>query len=362
MKIIIFANNFWNIYNFRLPLINKIKSKHDLILIAPNDQYSKFFKEKGLTIKKIPFMPHTKSITSNFILFIKFFLYAREIKPDLIITYTIKCNLVGSICAFFLNTKSIINITGLGSGLINKNIFSKLLFLFYKFSLYFSNKVIFHNNSDRKLFLKKKIVKTEQSVVIPGLGIDLNRYQMKKIDEIKNFFYIGRLVKNKGIKEFLKLSKINNNLKKRINFGIIGKFYNQDPDTISKEYFKKFKNKYVKYYGFKTNILHYYKNVDCLILPSKREGVSKVLLEACALGIPIITTRNPGCRDLLIQGKNGFYCEFGNIISLEKALKKMINLKKKQIHNFSKFSRKLVEEKFDQAEIIKKYLKLIENI
>jgi len=362
MKIVIFANSFWNIYNFRLPLVEKIKNKHNLILIAPDDQYSKILKKKGLKVKKLSFMSHSKSLISNFILFIKFFLYVKKIKPDVIITYTIKCNLVGSICAFISNSKSIINITGLGSGLIKKNFFSKILFLFYKISSYFANKIIFHNDSDLKLFLKKKIINKKQSIVIPGLGIDLNKYKMKKISDIKNFFYIGRLIKNKGIKEFLQSSKINKNLKKEINFKIIGKIDDQDPDSISMEYFKKFKNKSVKYYGFKKNMSCYYKNVDCLVLPSKREGISKVLLEACALGIPIITTRNPGCKELLTQGKNGYYCEFGNANSLQKAILQIANLKKRQIYNFSKFSRRLVNEKFNQKEIIKKYLDIIEKI
>ena len=145
MKVIIFANSFWNIYNFRLPLIKSINSKHELILVAPNDRYAKLFNNLNIKVEKLYFSPHSKSLLNNIKLIINFFFFIKKIKPDLVISYTIKCNIVGALCAYINNCKSIINVTGLGSGLIENSFFSKILFVIYKICLGPVNKVIFHN-------------------------------------------------------------------------------------------------------------------------------------------------------------------------------------------------------------------------
>ena len=285
-------------------------------------------------------------------------------KPDFFLGFTHKINIYGGFIARILNIKSIINITGLGTAFMKKNIFRNILILLYKFALGNKNISFFQNKDDRNLFLKNNLVKKNNSFLIPGSGIDLKKYNIlkKKINKKNiNFLFIGRLIKDKGILEFIEVAKeIKKKEKLDITFSVIGSIDSQNSSSITYEEYLNFKNmKILNFLGKKKNIKKYLSKTDCIVLPSYREGLPRVLLESSAMSLPAITTNVPGCRDVVKDGYNGFLCKARNKNSLLKAIYRFLNLSYKKRLIMGKNSRKKAEKYFNEKIVFERYKKII---
>lgn len=362
-KILLSSNTYWNIYNFRYDLINSFLEKGYSIYIAANyDSYEKYFKNLNIHIINIKFTRTKINIFNELIILIKYFNLIYKIKPDLYIGYTFKPNIYGSIASRILKISTINNITGLGYVFIKNNLFTFLFKLILKYSLLKSKAVIFQNNDDRKLFISNKICSFNQSYLIEGSGIDVNKYQFSPINQNNDyiFLFIGRLIKDKGIFEFLEVSNKFKNNNINAKFYIIGEIDSQYRNT--KINIETLKNYNVKYLGFVEEVTEYIIYSNCVVLPSYREGLPMCLLEACAIGRPIVTTDVPGCRSVVINNHNGLLCKVKDSEDLYKKMKKMYNFDTKVKLIFSKNSRKLAEEKFNKDIIINAYNKIVNKV
>ena len=274
----------------------------------------------------------------------------------------LKPNLYSSMVSKFFKTKVVCNISGLGSSFLVKNYKRKLTFFLYKNFLNNSHHVFFQNIYDQKFFLKLNFIKKQKTDILPGSGINIDNYKYSKIIKDNVFLFIARLIEDKGIIEFLKAAQIIKKKFPNIRFRVIGEIDNENPSKITKNFLdNQIKLNFFEYSSFSNQINTEIKNACCVVLPSYREGKSRVLLEAMALGRPIIASNVPGCKDLINDKKNGFIVRVRNSQDLESKIIKMINLTVQEKNRMGVEGRKIIEENYDERIVIKKYLDIIEK-
>lgn len=289
----------------------------------------------------------------------------KKINPDVILQYTIKPNIYGSIAARILGLKVISNISGLGTVFLNDSTSSKIARTLYKVSLV-KNKVFFQNSEDKDLFIQNKLVKESQTDLLPGSGINTDVY--KPLEQtIKNekltFMMIARLVKDKGIIEYIEAIKIIKQKYENVEFKLLGSLYPGNPTAITQEELQSWIDEgLINYLGHSDDVKSEILKVDCVVLPSYREGLSRVLLEAGSLAKPIITTNTPGCKDVVDCGVNGFLCEVKNSDDLALQIEKMINLSAEDRISMGQKSRAKIVNEFDEKIVIEKYIDTINEL
>lgn len=365
-KIVITINTSWNIFNFRVGLLKALqKEGYKIVCIAPYDNYSKELEDLGFEYHNIDINNKGTNPIEDMKLIKDYYNLYKKINPDIILQYTIKPNIYGSIAARLLGKKVISNISGLGTVFLNDNLSSKIARWLYKVSLV-KNIVFFQNTEDRDLFVNNKLVKESQTDLLPGSGINTDIYKPPEVDiqnENLKFMMIARLVGDKGIVEYIEAIKIVKEKYPNIVFKLLGSLYPGNPTAVSEDELNSWIDYgLINYLGHSDDVKSEILKVDCVVLPSYREGLSRVLLEAGSLAKPIITTDTPGCRDVVDDGENGFLCEVKNSADLAVQIEKMINLSPDQRIEMGMKSRNKIINEFDEQLVIEKYLKTIKNI
>ena len=362
MKIVFFSNNVQNTEHFRLPLVKFIKKKkHKIYLITFDKKDRKIqsnFKKNfhniyNINIPNINFFSLIKSIIIIYKL-LKF------INPNIILSYTLQANIVSSILSKLTKFKFILNITGLGSYFISGNRYLKSIL---KFTLKLSKYFIFQNKSDFNFFFDHDEIKKKNISIIPSLGIKIIKIK-KKLSKKKstNFLMVSRIIRDKGIIEYISASKFFKKNKK-IKFYLAGDFDKSNPSRINKVKFKSLmKSSNVIYLGHKKNIQRFMSKYSCIVLPSYREGLSRTLLEAGAQGIPAITSNVPGCNDIIQNKVNGLLCKPRSTESLIKSINLFLKMDYKTQKKLSYKAHEIVLRKFNQDLVLKSYYKKILNV
>jgi glycosyltransferase involved in cell wall biosynthesis len=253
------------------------------------------------------------------------------------------------------------NVSGLGTIFIKMSFASYLAIFLYRFSFSKSIWIFFQNNSDKDYFLKNKIVKAAKVSVIPGSGVDLMKFKFERKNNFGlKFIFVGRLLGDKGIREYLEASKLLFSEFRQLEFLIVGELGYNNPTSISEEEFSDWmKLPFFRYLGKLDDMVEVYGASDIMVLPSYREGLSKSLIEAAAMQLPIITTDVPGCREVVGNSINGFLCEPKSIYSLYFAMKKMILLGEEGRLKMGLESRKIAQSFFDEDIVIDNYISKI---
>jgi len=366
MKIIIVSNTTFSIYNYRLSLIKTLKEKgFQVTVVAPCDKYVKKIKKEGIAFLPLSNL-NRKGVSPlrDFILFLEFVkIYSKE-KPDMILHFTIKPNIWGSLACGILNIPSISVVTGLGYVFVFPSYYREgIPRAVLEASFKFSSKVIFQNPDDMKLFIQKGIVKLNKAKIIYGSGIDPEKFKPKEVAKNENFtfIFIGRLLWDKGLKEIIEACKI---LKKKgysFDFFIVGKIDEGNPNSISILDIEKWQEeKIIKYLGFQEDVKKYLIKADVFVFPSYyREGIPRAVLEAMSMEKPIITTDSPGCRETVRDGINGLLIKPKDYIDLADAMEKIMKMPKEKLEKMGKESRRIVLEKFNEEKVIKQYIDTI---
>ncbi len=363
-KILILGNNAIGLYSFRFELIKElIKQGYEVHFSLPesdDDEKVKLIMEAGAKFRQIPINRRGMNPFEDIKLIREYKKAISIINPDIILTYTIKPNIYGTYAASCLDKPVIINITGIGTSLTSSKlkVFIKLL---YRFACGRSKLVFFQNQNNHSLFINNKIVNTDKTVIIPGSGVNTEKFRpVEKVtnDEITRFLFIGRIMKEKGIDEYIQASK-NIKLKYPLTeFQIVGMFEEE-----------KYKNILVnengtgiKYLGVSSDVRNEIREVDCIVNPSYHEGMSNILLEGAAMGKPLIATDIPGCREIVEDGVNGFLCFAKSACSLEEKIINFIELDNNEKEQMSQKAREKVVSEFDRNIVITSYIKAIEII
>jgi len=368
--VMIVVNTSWNIYNFRLNLMRALRDNgFRVVALAPRDNYSVKLQEEGFEWIELPFDNQSTNPIKESMQIKSFYTIYKRIKPDILLHYTIKPNIYGTLAAKMLNIPVINNVSGLGTIFLNNNLSSKVAKQLYKFSFKYVNKVFFQNDDDLNLFVKNRLVQMKYTDRIPGSGIDVEKFKGVTQKTGKHtpiiFLFVARLIKEKGIMEYIDAIKIIKKMKfdKRIKFQIIGDLYPSNPSAIQKEELNSWiKDGLIEYLGYQEDVKPFIERASCIVLPSYREGLSKSLLEAASMEKPIITTDVSGCREVVQDGLNGYLCQVRNTHSLKEKLVKMIKLNLKEREQMGKKGREWVINNFSDEKVIDKYLSSIHTI
>ena len=366
MKVIISINTTWNIFNFRVGLIKTLQSQgYQVFALAPMDEYVKRLEEIG--VQHIPIKLDQKGINpfKDLNLIRQYYTIFKSIRPDLILSYTIKPNIYGNLAARRLKIPTINNISGLGTLFINSNISSYVGKLLYKIGLSSSKHVFFQNQDDKDLFIQSRFTSDKNSSLIPGSGVNIKHFKSSRItNKGKRFLFSGRLIGDKGIFEYLEAAIIVLKKFPDVEFLLAGELGVNNKTAISEDNLNGYieKSSQFKYLGKSDNMLELLKTIDVMVLPSYREGLSKSLLEANAMKIPIITSDVPGCRDIVTHGYNGFLCKVKSVDSLARSIEEMIEITEETRHEMGLNGRIRIKQFFSEEKVINHYLNQVNRL
>ena len=362
-KIVISINTSWNIFNFRLNLLKFFQQQgYQIIAFAPEDAYSQKLIDAGIIFEPIVMDNKGNNPFKDIALTKQYYSLLKKHRPDVVLFFTIKPNIYGTIASRLLNIPVINNVSGLGTTFIRENWISKIAQKLYKFAFKSSKKVFFQNNDDLLLFTKNKLVDVAKTGVLPGSGVDLKKFTITPLPEKLHFLFIGRLLYDKGIVEFLKACEIIKS-KYDVQFSIIGKIEEEANLGISLNYLEKYtKKSIVNYLGTTDNIKLEIEKASIIVLPSYREGTPRTLLEGGAMGRPLLTTNVPGCKDLVKEDYNGWLCEVKNAKDLAKTIEKAILTDREKLTEFGRNSRIFVESNYSEKFVFDLYNKAIKDI
>lgn len=365
--IAISANTSWYLYNFRKnTILSLIEGGYKVIAIAPKDEYSNKLSELGCQFIHINIDQGGTNPVRDIKTFFDFYRIYRKNNIDVVLNFTPKNNIYSTLAASLNDTKAINNIAGLGILFINESITSKIARFLYKVSQSKASKLFFQNEDDRKLFLDKKIATTVDTARLPGSGVDLSRFIVSPAsnDKTVRFLLIARMLYDKGIGQYVEAARA---LKAKyggnVEFQLLGFLDVHNPSAVSKQDMQAWVDEgVVNYLGTSDSVEKDIAKVDCMVLPSYyREGVPKSLLEAGAMGKPIVTTDNVGCRETVDDGINGFLCESRSTESLIEKLALIINMTHQERLAMGEKSRMKIQNEFDERIVINKYLDAVHH-
>jgi glycosyltransferase involved in cell wall biosynthesis len=369
--IAIVINTTWNIFNFRLGLLKALQDDgYKIVAIAPKDEYVHKLEKLGIKHYHIEINNKGTNPIEDLKLIFAFRKIYKEINPDVILQYTIKPNIYGSLAVAGLGIPIVSNISGLGTVFLNDSISSKIARFLYKVALKIPKKVFYQNAHDRELFVKSGLVKDEKTDLLPGSGIDTEQFKpiemLAEEDNTVRFLFIARLVKDKGLVEYVEAARkvLLSEKEQRIpEFYILGAYYPGNPTAIREDEMQIWeKEGLVKYIGTSDDVRSVISKYDCIVLPSYREGLSRVLLEAASMAKPIITTNVPGCKEVVDDGVNGYLCDVKDADSLAQQMKKILFLSEENRREMGTKGRKKVIAEFDEKLVIEKYKETIEAL
>ncbi|MGU9099115.1 glycosyltransferase family 4 protein [Clostridium perfringens] len=360
MKILIVTNSSSGLYNFRRDLIKELIKQSNIIeVITLNDGYIDELKELGCNLYILKMDRRGKKIISELKLLFKYKNFIKKINPDKIVSYTIKPNIYCGLITRALGIDFYPNITGLGTAFQKEGYFKKFIIFMYKISFKKAKKVFFENQNNKEIFLKEKISKNENSISLNGAGVNINYFEFGKLPNFEtiNFLFMGRIMKEKGVEELFEAIKYIKGKYKKTRFVILGSL-EEDYETYISNLNKE---NILEYYGEVKDVRPYIKESHCILLPSYHEGMSNTLLEGAAMGRALITSDIPGCREAVIDNKNGFLHRVKDSKDLEYKIEKFINLSNQEKINFGKKSREIVEINFDKKLVVNKTINNIFN-
>lgn len=369
MRIAISINTAWNIFNFRQGLISRLLAEgHDIVAIAPVDDYSTRLVDLGCQFEPIHMEATGANPVADLQLILKYRKVFKKVKPDIILQYTIKPNIYGTLAANTLGIPVINNVSGLGTVFLNTGIVSKIARVLYRVAFKRVDLTFFQNKDDEADFKEAVGMPNLKCRQLPGSGVNLQRFTpaTKEVDKTDfTFLMISRLISDKGVYEYIEAAKhiVNDTNLKGVHFQLIGKLDEEHTKSITKEELSDWIDSgIVQYLDETAKIEDIISKVDCVVLPSYREGTPKTLLEAGAMARPLVTTDVPGCRNVVKDGYNGFFCQVKDASDLERAIRQLLSLSEQEISTMGLNSRQFVEEFFDENIVISKYITAINEL
>ena len=359
-RILFLANHFITLYSFRKEMINEmVKEGHELYLSLPKSEENKYFEDLGCHIIETEIDRRGVNPMKDLKLIRFYKKMIPQVNPDIIFSYTIKPNIYGTMVS---NGKyrQVCNITGTGATFLKRSVVSTICEILYKLSIKKCYKVFFQNTGDRDFFIKEGLVK-DNYAMLPGSGGNLQQHAFKPLpddDEIR-FLFIGRVMKLKGIDQYLQAAEIIKRKYPNTKFLIAG--WNEQPEYMQVVEEAQ-KVGWVEYIGFRKDIDRWIERCHCIILPSHGgEGVPNVLLESAATGRICIGSKINGTMDVIEDSETGYLFNTGDGESLARQIEKFILLTPEAKVAMGKAGREKVEREFDRQIVVKAYLNEVKN-
>lgn len=351
MKILILANNDGGLYKFRKSFIQELLKEHQVIISLPYGNLVEPLKNMGCDFIEMSIERRGMNPIKDFRLLKSYRKFIKKIKPDLVITYTIKPNIYGGMVCRTMGIPYVVNITGLGTAFQSNGALRKFITVLYRYSLKKADTVFFENKENREVFLKTGIVRESQAYLLHGAGVDLEYFQTIAYPSEQfptRFLFIGRVMKEKGIDE---LFEAIHRLRKdgiSCELDILGGFEEDYQEKITKYEAEG----WLHYHGYQDDVRPFIAKSHCFVLPSWHEGMANTNLECAASGRPLITSRIHGCMEAVIEHVSGFLCEKQNANSLYQVMKMFTELPEEERRQMGLAGRKHMEDVFDKKAVV----------
>ena len=357
--VVISINASWNIVNFRAGLIRALRQKGwRVVALSPPDDYSARLAELGAEHVPIAIDSLGVSPVRDLALFVRYHRLLKQIRPDAFLGFTAKPNIWGSLAANALGIPVINNISGLGTAFIEGGALRRIVSILYRAALRGSEAVFFQNPEDRQLFLHRRLVRPDQTRLLPGSGLDLVWFRPAAIPPGPfAFLMIGRLLWQKGVREYVEAARIVRRKAPDARFRLLGFLDAPNRSAVPRAEVERWAaDGLIDYLGATDDVRPHIAAAHCVVLPSHREGLPRALLEGAAMGRPLIATDVPGCRQVVEDGANGFLCDVRDAPSLAEAMLKMLSLPQDLRSAMGAAGRERVERQFDERHAIRPYL------
>ncbi|MGC9093410.1 MAG: glycosyltransferase family 4 protein [Bacteroidota bacterium] len=369
-RIVLLSPMFLDVLHFRLPLLRALRERgyETTVAATPGEGEAKVAAE-GIECRRLYHerggmnpLREVKVIYSIYQLY-------TAMKPDIVINYSVKLNIYGAIAARFAKVPVINVVSGLGYIFVRDTLASRIGRALLRFSLRYAAKIIALNPDDAHQLVAERFADPQKLIQINGEGIDTAYFSesfcvnTQKDPSKFIFLLIARMVYDKGVLEFVEAASRIAATDSSVLFWLLGPLDAQIPSAISAEQLKKWERcGIVRYLGVTDDVRPFICKSDCVVLPSYREGMSRVLLEAASMQKPIITTDVPGCRQIVQDGVNGFLVKPRDAESLANAMRRMVALPEQKRAEMGKRGRELVLKEFSNEKVVTKFLNVIDEV
>lgn len=360
MRVLIVANNDVGLYKFRRELLEALVEKHEVYISLPDGDFVPEMEKMGCKYEPCEFDRHGTNPIEELKQIEYYKKLIKRVRPDIVFTYTIKPNVYAGMACASLKVPYVANITGLGTAVENGGIMQKITLVLYKLGLRRAQKVFFQNNENMEFMLSRGIVRGEYDL-LPGSGVNLEQYHVQEYpdNETVDFIFVARVMKEKGINQYLEAAKYIREKYPNTRFHVCGACEQDYNETLRNLQDKGI----IIYHGLVKDMLKIHEFSCCTIHPTYYpEGLSNVLLESSACGRPIITTDRSGCREVIDDGVNGFVVKQKDSADLIEKIEKLLALSWEDRKNMGLAGRAKVEREFNRQIVVDKYLKEIESL
>ena len=356
MKTLLITNHSFMLWQFRRELIVELQKESEVVISVPFGDHVEDFRAMGCRMIDTPLDRRSVNPVKDLALYRRYRQILREEKPDRVITYSIKPNIYGGFACRQMGIPYCVNVQGLGTAFQKKGL-AELVTVMYKTALKKAKTVFFENEGNAQLFRERGITPAAQQRILPGAGVNLERFPLQEYpaNETVRFLYLGRIMREKGVDELFAAARRLREEGESFVLDLVGFFedsYREQVDQLVADGIAVF-------HGFQPDPVPYYAAADCVVLPSYHEGMSNVLLEASAVGRPVITSDIPGCREAVEENESGFLCGSPDAEKVYDAMKRMLRLSAGERRNMGLAGRSRMESRVEKAKVVAQTLAAI---
>jgi len=368
LSVWISANTCWYVANFRSRLIEELISRgYSVTVLSPADSYVSRIRALGADHRHIPMVNDSINPFREIVLLARFIWHLALGRPDVLLTFTPKPNIYGSIAGALFGIPVVPTINGLGRAFAVQSFVTLAVKTLYWWALRSPAKIYFQNEDDRSLFVSEGLVDPARTERIPGSGVDIERFSPVARAEREGgcvFLLVARLLWDKGIGEFVEAARLVKREFPNTEFHVVGFLGVQNPSAIPRETVEEWVAEgVIRYLGASDDVREHYARADCVVLPTTyREGVPRVLLEAASMALPVITTDVLGCRDVVEDGVTGLICRPRDAQDLAAKIRQFLVMSPEDRAAMGRAGRQRVVARFDERMVIDRYLGEIERI
>ncbi|WP_233862490.1 glycosyltransferase family 4 protein [Paraburkholderia adhaesiva] len=367
LHVALVCNTAWAIYTYRQGLLRALTDAGaQVTVIAPRDRTFEPLAEMGCRCVELPVASKGTNPVDDLGTLRALHRHYRALKPDVVFHYTIKPNIYGSIAAWLARVPSVAVTTGLGYVFIQKSRAAQVAKLLYRFAFRFPREVWFLNHDDEAAFRERNLLAhPDRARLLHGEGVDLEQFAFTALPERDSFSFvlIGRLLWDKGVGEYVEAARTLRAKYPHARFQLLGPVGVDNPSAISREEVAAWEREgVIEYLGETADVRPFIADADCVVLPSYREGVPRTLMEASAMGRPIVATDVPGCREVVENGVNGLLCDARSATSLAQQLTRMLELDQGERQAMAERGRKKIEKEFDERVVVQRYRTLVRQL
>jgi glycosyltransferase involved in cell wall biosynthesis len=364
--VIVSANGAWFIVNFCGGLIRGLqKAGYEVLVVAPSDPALES-RIRKLGVEHVDVRLERSGVNpfADLRLLAAYRRLLKSVRPVAYLGYTIKPNIYGSIAASSLGIPAIPNVSGLGTAFIRPGLLQWIVTRLYRYAFRRVPAVHFQNPDDRQLFLSRRIIDHEHTRLVPGSGIDLNRFRPAPVrKDPPVFLLVGRLLRDKGILEYVQAARLLRDELPGARFQLLGPMDEGNRTAIRKPELEAWvRDGLIEYLGATDDVRPFIAAASAVVLPSYREGLPRSLVEAAAMARPLIATDVPGCREVVEDGVNGFLCSPANPASLAGAMRKFAELPDESRNAMGEASRRKVQDRFSDQIVVRTYLEGLKRL